>query len=100
MENLSYTIGIISLFYLLYFTYNNQMKLNKKINDINEKIESLAEIVERAKQDIELQLNLLEEDLVPDDIKINNLVKMGFDPNDAWEYVTLGTVGGESPHKK
>lgn len=86
--------------YVLYAIERNQAKLAKDIAELNEKIESLSDKVEDAKQDIQTNLESLADDLTPDDVKVKNLVKMGFDAGDAQEFVTFGTVGGEAPRKK
>lgn len=72
----------------------NQLKLVSDVAELNERIQSLSEVVENSIQSIRSQLGSLAEDLTTDDVKIKNLVKMGFAESDAWDYVKLGGVGG------
>lgn len=93
MENI--LIGIVLLIlYVLIINNNKQTRILQMIDSINDKLDLITENIEIAKSDIELKLESMEEDLVSDDVKIKNLVKMGFDEGDAREYVTYGTIGG------
>lgn len=81
------TVGIILLLVFAYFNFDNQKKIFDKLLDIEKRLDLLIDDVEQAKLDIEGKIDSLEDAITSDDVKVKDLVRMGFDEGDAREFV-------------
>lgn len=78
-------LGLIIFF--LYLTNKKLDGLSSKVELFDERIDSLSDEIQDAVQKIQDHIDYVAEEVTSDDIKVRNLVNMGYDSGDVWEHI-------------